>query len=984
MLDKRSLESFLKNQSLNSYTLISALFLLFSITTISLYYYQNSVNSKFYEDSLNKNITIVYLSELRGIVKSKESTGFKTNIIDEFGEKVFFLKKNLTIYEENKSCSNVNQSLSNLNIFPDESGLVIFKRNTLQCIEYIGKKVLEEINEFKKDSKIVHLTDIVLIVLFLALLCIFIIYGYFITNILDKLIKNKLLFSSIDLAIVNSVGEKEIIEKVMKNIGSRLDFDVGIYWDNINNVLVYKEYYAIKNDLIKMINNVKENFINKNINKEIYDGINEADDDNNYLGKLLFKKFNMTKRVSIPIIYGENNFGELEFFYRREKSVFSMNSDVNLYKKISHYLGKIIYKKVAEKELGETRNLLEQQRYALDASAIVAITDLTGKIKYVNEKFVELSGFSKEELIGNDHRIINSGHHPKEFFVNLWKTIAKGKIWHFEVKNKRKDGTYYWVDSTVVPIHNSNGKVIQYIAIRFDISHKKEMEEVLLKARESAEENVKNKGLFFANMSHEIRTPLNAMLGTINILSDEVKTENAKKYLKIIKASGHNLTNLLNDILDFSKIEVKMLKLENISFNLIDAIHECVSILGVKAIEKKLPIYVDIDPKIPMWIIGDISRVKQVIVNLLSNAIKFTTSGSITVKVECAKDFNNMNIITISIIDTGIGLTEDFKNKIFNSFSQADASIARKFGGTGLGLAICKGICEAMGGEIFVNSEFGKGSAFSFKFKAMEGEPIVINENSNKIDKEMAKKFPLNILVADDNFNNQFVISKFLEKLGYNPEIVSNGKEVLDILTTKNYDLIFMDCYMPEMNGFETTSVIYQTIQAQNRPWIVALTANVSIDDREKCKKMGMNDFIGKPFNIEDIISSLNLFLKSKKNIGLKRSENIMSLNKEKILKHFSDDEKIMKRYIELFFLYIPKMLSDIECSIEKNDARELEISAHKLKGNIGSFFVDEITKDLLILEEKGRHGDLDGANELFQKIKEKMNSLLEGLNFLI
>lgn len=518
-------------------------------------------------------------------------------------------------------------------------------------------------------------------------------------------------------------------------------------------------------------------------------------------------------------------------------------------------IGVLLYGSIMSKLVAKSQReikIADEYKKAIDASAIVAITDTNGKITYANEKFTEISGYSRQELIDKDHRIINSGLHSKEFFKQLWIDISTEKIWRGEVRNKKKDGSFYWVDSTIVPIKDENNKIFQYMAIRYEITERKLLEENLIKAREVAETASRVKSSFLANMSHEIRTPLNGILGICALLANETLTTDGKRYVEIIKKSGDMLLTLINDILDFSKIEAKKLTLENVTFNLTDTINELVSLLYLKAKEKNLKINIEIDQKLPKSIDADVTRFRQVVTNLLGNAIKFTEKGSVTVKGSAVADGDDFCTLRFDIIDTGLGMSKAAQGALFKSFSQVDASTTRKFGGTGLGLAICKGICQAMGGDIWVESTEGKGSTFSFTIKAKMTDSKVtsISKESFAINEELAIKYPYKILVADDHPTNQLLARRFLEKLGYQPDVVENGLEVLKALNSKTYDVIFMDGHMPEMDGYETTQKILSQFGVEKSPWIIACTASASNEDRAKCLAAGMSDFLPKPYTI--------------------------------------------------------------------------------------------------------------------------------------
>lgn len=634
--------------------------------------------------------------------------------------------------------------------------------------------------------------------------------------------------------------------------------------------------------------------------------------------------------------------------------------------------------------------MAEEQKKALDAAAIVAITDKSGVITYANDKFAEVSGYTKSELIGQNHRIINSGYHSKEFFKNLWTTISNGEIWRGEIKNKRKDGTYYWVDSTVVPMKDENEKVFQYIAIRHEVSQRKFLEETMQKAKEEAIKATQTKTQFLANMSHEIRTPLNGILGMATLLSDESLSADGLHHLNVLKNSCDTLLVLINDILDFSKLEAGKVTLEKKIFNLETIVYELSSLLYLKAKEKGNSIHIEIAPTLPKYVCADVTRFKQVLTNLLGNAIKFTQDGSVTIRISLEDDSIDSAIIRVDVEDNGIGISKEDQSALFRSFSQVDASTTRKYGGTGLGLAICKGICEAMGGHIWVKSTYGKGSVFSFTFKTEKTENRLLEkiENPPTLDQELAKKIPLQILVADDFSVNQLMAQKFLKKLGYEPDIVGNGIEVLKNLESKSYDVIFMDGHMPELDGYDTTKKIHEIFGKKNSPWIIAFTANASKEDRANCLDIGMDDFVSKPFTMQNLAQAISRIpnrnkIKNKENSSM-TSDNPNSFNESVILKHFAEDEDILMEVVTNFLPTVPKILGEIEVAIKEKRAKELEVSAHTLKGSVSNFFVKDLQQLLFELEQMGRRSQFDGALEKFNQARKQLNRLCVDLQSLL
>ncbi len=404
--------------------------------------------------------------------------------------------------------------------------------------------------------------------------------------------------------------------------------------------------------------------------------------------------------------------------------------------------------------------------------------------------------------------------------------------------------------------------------VQLHISLKRTFDE-LTRTKKEAIAATEAKALFLANMSHEIRTPMNGIVGMVDILKQTDLTPVQDEYLSIIESSGENLLTIINDILDYSKIEAGGIELEHIPFKLNFELNSVVNMLKIMADKKGLFLKLDIDEMTPDVLVGDPVRLKQIIINLVNNAIKFTEKGGVSISVEPQKlNGKNAVIIQFKISDTGIGISEEGKNRLFQSFSQVDKSTTRKFGGTGLGLAISKSLSEMMGGEIGVESVVGKGSTFwftaSFEMTSEEKFLESIQKNFYQNDSENSFVKHLYILLAEDNKINQKVASVILNKMGHTLDIVNNGKEALERFEQNIYDLIFMDIQMPEMDGMEATKLIREFENRENRTKkipIIAMTANTMEGDREKYLQIGMNDYVSKPFKSEELISIFNNYI---------------------------------------------------------------------------------------------------------------------------
>ncbi len=379
-------------------------------------------------------------------------------------------------------------------------------------------------------------------------------------------------------------------------------------------------------------------------------------------------------------------------------------------------------RKLYEEELQRGKELAEETAARLriltsavqQSPASVVITDLEGSIKYVNPGFTQTTGYTPEEALGQNPRVLQSGVHPREFYEQMWKTLIGGEVWRGEICNRKKNGELYWEDASIAPVSEADGALTHFVAVKVDVTQRKRVDEALKLAKEQAEEASRAKSQFLASMSHELRTPLNGVIGMAELLGNTRLDERQRSFVEACRSSGKSLLALINDILDFSKIEAGKLELDEQDFDLSRLVEETVQTMGFQARQKQIQVFSHIAPPACRMVRGDGGRLRQVLVNLLGNAIKFTAAGEVTVCVEPAEAADNLSLVRFRVIDTGIGIPPDRMERLFQSFTQADSSTTRKYGGTGLGLAISKALVELMGGRIGVQSESGRGSTFWF------------------------------------------------------------------------------------------------------------------------------------------------------------------------------------------------------------------------------------------------------------------------------
>lgn len=547
--------------------------------------------------------------------------------------------------------------------------------------------------------------------------------------------------------------------------------------------------------------------------------------------------------------------------------------------------------KLAEEELHMAKSNAETAlremnalRSALDEHSLLSVTDARGRIIDVNTGFLRISGYSREELLGQDHRMLNSGVHDKQFWTNVWRTISSGKTWRGEVCNRRKDGALYWVNSTIVPYRSADGRIERYVSIRFDITAQKAAEEALVSAQAQAEAANAAKSEFLANMSHEIRTPMTAILGFTDLLAVEGSRDSQPlrrlEYIETIRRNGEHLLEIINDILDISKIEAGKMSIELVPTSPVNLIHDVLSLMDVRAKAKGLRLEAVFENAVPEFMQTDPVRVRQILVNLVGNALKFTEMGQVLLSVRT--DFANQRIY-FTVSDSGIGMTQAQIDRLFGAFVQADASTTRKFGGTGLGLRISKRLAEMLGGDIHVESELGEGSCFTATIMTgnLEGvstlEPLsaraavrdvlMVPARSTDASKPPEAELVLagmRILLAEDGPDNQRLIGHFLRKAGAEVIVVENGKLAVESLTIDNtlegallvpplFDLCVTDMQMPEMDGYAATRLL--RAKGSTLP-IVALTANAMSSDMQRCLDAGCDDYATKPIDKHSLVQT--------------------------------------------------------------------------------------------------------------------------------
>jgi len=520
-----------------------------------------------------------------------------------------------------------------------------------------------------------------------------------------------------------------------------------------------------------------------------------------------------------------------------------------------------------------------------------------------------------------------------------------------------------WVRVKGKPVFQ-NDSIVKITGIFQDITEDKEKELMLIEARRKAEAAAKAKEEFLSTMSHEIRTPLNSVIGMSHLLMDEKPREDQLPRLKTLKFSAEHLLSLINDILDYNKIESGQLELEKVSFNILEIIEGVYSVMSYKAEEKNIKLKRIVDQQLPLYVIGDPIRFTQILNNLVSNAIKFTEKGNVKIILELENETEDRVQLLVTVKDSGIGISKEKLETVFNRFTQAENSTTRRYGGTGLGLAITKNLLQLFGSEIHVNSKEGKGSEFYFyiDFKKCKHSTGIAKQGNNQLHTRKSSKNSikdlggLKILLVEDNPTNQLVASQFLNRWNVNLEIASNGSEAIKkIAIKKDYDVILMDLQMPEMDGLETTKKIKKEYPAFfDKVHILALSAASFSSVNDKIKKVGMSGYIPKPFNPEDLYDKIWKIINQKEvTLSNKQSNSEVIVHKDgfqyislkKIQELLNLGENFLHEYLKISKDQIKEFKDLTNQAFIARDAALFQQQKHKSKTNfsqLGAFEIEE------------------------------------------
>ena len=646
-----------------------------------------------------------------------------------------------------------------------------------------------------------------------------------------------------------------------------------------------------------------------------------------------------------------------------------------------------VYADISERYRAEHEVLKLLQ--AVEQSPVsIVITNRDGLIEYVNPRFTKVAGYSSNEALGQNPRMLQSGETPAETYEQLWQTLLAGREWRGILRNRRKNGELFWEEASISPIIDEKGETTHFIAVKEDITERKRIEDELEQHRVNLEYLVERrtadltaaleaakvadqaKDAFLAHVSHELRTPLNAVIG-LSELARRISTDpRQQEYLDKATGAGKTLAGIINDLLDLSKISASRMELETITFSLRALIQRSRSVMVHRATEKGLELVERIDADVPDVLVGDPLRIEQILLNLLSNAIKFTPAGRVELRIGLDTGEKARVGLAIEVEDTGIGLAEETIARLFQPFAQADASMNRKFGGTGLGLALCRRLAEMMGGDISVTSREGAGTTFRVRLRLAVGDAANLPEVTQTARTQAlpAGYRDAQVLVVDDQPLNREIVEALLAQVGIIARTASDGREALDIVRKAGpgaFDLVLMDIQMPIMDGLAATREIRNWSGFANLP-IIAMTAHTMKHEKEIGTAAGMNGHIGKPFETSHFFELLARWIPSRKHrradgtqVGDDRETRdtkavapvpaaissapaavglaaLSSIDTQAGLDRFVGNEERYRHWLREFLAEAPGYAAKIRQTVAAGDAEAARLTAHAIKGRVG------------------------------------------------
>ncbi|MBB5035503.1 PAS domain-containing hybrid sensor histidine kinase/response regulator [Prosthecobacter vanneervenii] len=618
----------------------------------------------------------------------------------------------------------------------------------------------------------------------------------------------------------------------------------------------------------------------------------------------------------------------------------------------------------------------------------------TGKV-FFSPRWKSMIGYEETEL-ENSFATFESLLHPEDHdrVMAILNDYLSGfsPYYAVEFRFRHKDGSWRWILARGRALRDASGTPYRMAGSHTDITERRHVEEELRQARHDAEAASSAKSSFLANMSHEIRTPMNGVIGMSELLLGTELNDTQREYLEMLKLSADSLLELLNDILDFSKIEAGRMDLDAHEFDLSEVVTEVAQAMGVRAFQKRLVLLHHINSDVPVRLIGDDGRLRQILVNLVGNAIKFTNEGGVTIDVSLESLTADKATLHFKVNDTGIGISDDMHESIFEAFTQAESSTSRRYGGTGLGLAICHDLVGLMQGRIWVESQPGKGSTFHFTAAFGRTSGISIKPRAPRKKTVVTTNTSMKVLIVEDGHVSQLVGARMLEKRGHHVTLASSGREAIVRCQKDTFDAILMDVHMPGLNGYEATARIRRLEQSTGRHVpIIAMTANAMKGDREKCLAAGMDDYISKPLRSDELFRVVEQYAQrsAPQDEGQQSVEAAPAAPRAKVVpppfnlaefRESTGDEKLIRKLVSIFAEDSQKYLRKAEKALATGKAGPLYEAAHALKGMLGVYAAGIALKHCSELCEYAHAGDMKGAQIMLDQVKKECVTLDQAL----